>query len=210
MASRELTYALKSLTREINEAIKLVSKINQLRQTKRVKLSISKLHYEMIIELAFLRSFLAWEAFLEESFILYLIGKRSPKSYAPKRFVIPKNRQHALDFTYAESRYADWTSIDKVVARAERVFNNGEPYSSALRIRNSRFNDIKTVRNAIAHSSIRTREQFKIFVRKELTYYPTGLTPGGFLVKGTPHTPTRIFLEEYLDTILKSAGEIVR
>jgi len=209
MANIELAYVLKTLNREIDEAIKLVAKVNLLHQQKKGKLYISKLHYEMIIELAFLRGFLAWETFLEESFILYLMGKKSPSGYVPKRFVIPKNRKHAEEFTSAEARYADWTAIDVVIKRADRYFTSGEPYASALKNRTSRFNDIKTLRNAIAHSSKYTREKFKVLVRRQLTYYPAGLTPGGFLVKGLLTVTTRTFLEDYLDTILQAAKEVV-
>jgi hypothetical protein len=209
MSSKELVNVLKTLDREISEAIKLVSRIQQICQSRTVRPRISKKHFEMIVELAFLRSFLAWESFLEDSCILYLMGKKSPKGYTPKRYVMPKNLNHALDFTSAEARYADWTVADAVIKRAERFFKDGEPYSSALKIRNSRFNDLKTLRNAITHSSSQARDKFKALVRRELTYYPNGLAPGGFLLKGLPNLTSRSFLEEYLDVFTQAAKEIV-
>ena len=41
----------------------------------------TKSHYWQIVELGFLKSFLTWETFLEEAFILYLLGKQAPNGY---------------------------------------------------------------------------------------------------------------------------------
>lgn len=209
MPSTQLTYVLRSLERQINVATQLVAKINQLGKPKKTKRYISKLHHEMIIELAFLRSFLAWERFLEESFILYLLGKKSPTGFKPKRYVLPKNYKHALEISSADASYADWTSTEIVIKRAERFFNRGDPYASSLKIRTAKFNDVRTLRNAIAHSSIYSRDRFRKLVRRELTYYPAGLTPGGFLNTGLPALKSRSFLEDYLDIILESAKDII-
>jgi hypothetical protein len=91
-------------------------------------------HQDMLIELAFLRSFLAWERFLEESFVLYLLGKKSPRRYSPRRFIQPPNREYAIQLTLPESRpYADWDNHESVLIRARRFFVNGEPYESVLK-----------------------------------------------------------------------------
>jgi hypothetical protein len=210
MPAINLASTLRTLKQRIDEATKLVSRIQQLQQTHRAKSYISKTHHEMIIELSFLRSFIAWETFLEQSFILYLLGKKSPKGYAPKRYVLPQNYKHAMEISLSGQPYADWTAVDVVIRRAERFFKKGEPFASLLKLRMAQLNDIKIVRNAITHSSIYSKEQFRKLVRRELSFYPPDLTPGGFLNTGTPNLRSRIFLEHYLDVILESAGAIVR
>jgi hypothetical protein len=44
---------------------------------------ISAQRRDILTETAFLRAFIAWEIFLEETFLLYLLGHRLPKRTAP-------------------------------------------------------------------------------------------------------------------------------
>lgn len=168
-------------------------------------------HMEMVTEMAFLRAFSAWEAFLEESFILYLWGKAPPRGRAPKRYAYPPTRRVAEQIVVTEGRdYADWSNFHNVIDRAERFFENGKPYSDALKSQQSKLQDIQTIRNAIAHSSAHSWERFQRLVRRELATYPPNLTIGGLLAMTMPHSsPPMSYLEFYLSVIQLVADRIV-
>lgn len=171
-------------------------------------------HRDYLAEIAFLKSFIAWELFLEESFVLYLLGKKAPRAARPHRKLVPSNRDVAEKLFIPDKRkYAKWTVVDFIVERAEKCFVTGtEPYSSVLVAHNSRLQQITTIRNAIAHSSVSTQESFKKIVRDSLNVgvYPAGLTVGGFLSTTVPAShPPESFLESYVATLRLAATDIV-
>lgn len=171
---------------------------------------IRSLDYDLVTELSFLKSYLAWEFFLEQSFVLYMLGKQSPKRYSPRRHVHPKNRDHALQIARGEQRFADWTAVMKVINRAERCFKNGEPYNSSLSSYSRSLKDMKVIRNAIAHSSYEARTEFEKLVRARLTYYPKGLTIGKFLntINSTASLP-ETFFETYVNSLRAIAQKLI-
>ena len=84
-----------------------------------------------------------------------------------------------------------------------------ETYAS-IRIRGNMLDEVRIIRNAIAHRSVSTRQKFETLVRTKLGTLPPGLTVGGFL--GTPSpgsTPPVSFLEFYVAKIDLAAQQIV-
>ncbi len=197
---------------EFEAAIELTSRAQVWQQNLRYlsQARFTKGHYSQINELAFLQSFLTWEAFLEEAFILYLLGKKAPTGFHPQRHAIPLNRQHAEDLLASDARHTDWTAADRVIARATRFFNAGRPFVGAIRPRVNMLNNLKTIRNAISHRSAESFEKFETLVRNELTYYPNGMTPGTFLMMLVPGaTPPKTYLQSYVETLQTMAETIV-
>lgn len=146
---------------------------------------------DSMIELAFLRGFLAWEGFLEESFLLYMLGKKPPTGRAPVRYVLPPTRRAAHALAAGGRDYAKWDTGNDVVTLAERCFRDGRPYAGVLRGEQQMLQDVKTVRNAIAHDSTAARERFEGLVRRQLTVLPPKITIGGFLVAWRPWPGSR-------------------
>ncbi len=173
---------------------------------------ISTKRRDALIELAFLRAFLAWEAFLEESFILYLMGQRAPRGRAPQRFAFPPTHKAALEWIKPENRpYAEWTHATNVSSRAEKFFKDGRPFASVLRIQQNAFEEARKIRNAISHRSKSVRETFEHLIRDKLKTLPANLTVGGFLNTTVPGSaPPISFMEFYLSRIDFSAKQIVR
>jgi hypothetical protein len=213
MAHRKLKTTLAALSRNLHRMEQFTTAAQQwvYMAAPRGAPRFSAFHMEMVTEMAFLRAFMAWEAFLEESFVLYLWGKDPPRGRTPRRYAQAPTRRVAEQLVVAEGRaYADWAEVQNVVGRAERFFENGEPYSGALKSQQSKLQDIKTVRNAIAHSSSYSWERFQRLTRRELGTYPPSLTVGGFLAMTIPHSsPPQSFLEFYLSVIRLVAGMIV-
>lgn len=171
---------------------------------------ISKKRRDSITELAFLRAYLALETFLEESFVLYLLGQKPPRGRRPHRFTIPPNRKAADEWVIPEGRdYAAWHAVP-VVERAQRFFRGGGPFTTALRGSQTSLDEAKTIRNAIAHDSTIAREKFENLVRTRMGTLPAQFTIGSFLGTTIPgSTPPASFLDFYLGRIELVATQIV-
>ena len=162
-----------------------------------------------MVELAFLRSFLAWERFLEESFLLYLLGKRAPRGRQPRRFAMPPDAKAARELVLGSRRYATWDG-PATLDRAKVFFRAGRPYANAIEPRRYLLQEVQTVRNAIAHQSEVARRKFEKLVRDKLGTLPPKTTVGKFLTTAVSGSiPTRSFLELYLDEMALVAREIV-
>ncbi len=172
---------------------------------------LSSKRRDAIVELAFLQAFLAWEQFLEQAFILYLVGQAAPRGRAPRRYVFPPDKKTAASWLIPEARqYAEWTDAQHVSRRAERFFKSGSPFTSVLRAHQHVFDEARLIRNAIAHRSTTAHEKFHHVARQRLGALPLNLTVGSFLGSLTPTTtPPTSFLEFYLERIEFVAGQIV-
>ena len=166
---------------------------------------------DSMTELSFLRAFLAWEVFLEESFVLYLSGQKPPRGRAPYRYTFPPDQRTAMDWLVPEGRqYARWTTAAEVSARAERHFRGGGPYAHVLRGKQSVLDETRIIRNSIAHESMSARQKFETLVRKKLGTVSHNLTVGGFLGTNMPGSaPPVTFLESYINAIDFAARQIV-
>lgn len=171
---------------------------------------ISRKRRDSIVELAFLRTFLAWETFLEDSFLLYLLGQKPPRGRAPHRHTIPPNRKLAEEWLVPEGRqYAQWDAVP-VSNRAQRFFREGRPFTRALRSHQSTLDETKIIRNAIAHDSKNAHDKFENLVRVKLGTLPPNVTVGSFLgMTVSSSSPPVSFLEFYLEKVEVVARLIV-
>lgn len=172
---------------------------------------ISQKRRDQMTEMAFLRAFLAWETFIEESFILYLYGQKPPRGRAPRRYAFPPDFKTAKEWVVPEGRpYAQWTTAEHVSRRAERFFQAGRPFSPVLKSNQNLLDEVRTIRNAIAHHSESTQQKFDTLVRTKLGTLPPNLTVGGFLGTTVPNSiPPVSFLEFYVAKIDLAAQQIV-
>jgi len=169
-------------------------------------------HKEIIVESAFLRAFHAWEVFLEESFVSYLLGNTPPKGSPPKCKISVTRREVALQVLNSEGApFIPWTVPAKVVTRAENFFDNGLPYAPIINNQSSRLTEASTVRNAVAHAQSSAQDKFLKIVRRELTTIPTsGITVGRFLATRVPRSkPPESFFTQYLNRFRYVADQIV-
>lgn len=163
-----------------------------------------------MIDLAYLKAYLAWEVFLEESFLLYALGKRPPRGAGPQRFAFPPTRREAREWLIGEGRFARW-DVGSVKNRARRFFRGGRPYVGALQASTHALEQAATIRNAVAHRSEEARERFRNLARQMLRgTLPPDLTTGRFLNFSMPSSsPIQSFLEYYLAKIENVATQIV-
>lgn len=129
--------------------------------------AFSKKIYDAIVEHCYMQIFLAWEKFLESSFILYLNAGADLQGNTYIRYGIPKDREHAYNMIKGTKNYPDWTNINDVRCLAKIYFENGGPYSIIENIP-VEFEDIKIIRNRISHVSEKSIKAFERLLAKTI------------------------------------------
>ena len=196
----KLSHVLEELEKQIDSSQNLIAKV--------LDVGITRIQVEIIAELAFLRIFIAWENFLEESFIRYLIGAKSLSGHRPIKFANPKNMNHAKNLIYSGRKYFQWNSASDVISISESYFEEGEPYKDVLQGATTDLNDMNTIRNRIVHKSTISKNKFNDFVRKKFGHGRRGMTPGRFLLAPIYSTSQTTFLDYYV-RIIKTASRII-
>lgn len=163
----------------------------------------------LIVELSFLKLYLAWEQFLEETFTRFMCGSITASGYSPNRFVQPPTLKHAYSMVLEGKSFVDWTKISNIIRRARMFFEEGEPYVTAVGSASSELEEMRRIRNRIAHRSEHSVRLFKEVVRQRIGSIPKGMRPGRFLLYIDPNT-NQSFLEEYSTLLLAIAQNIVR
>jgi hypothetical protein len=209
----KLLNTVESLKDELDETEKLAAAAEQW-AVARFPPSVPRFlprHKEIVVKFAFLEGFLAWEAFLDESFTLYLLGEKPPKGRSPKLEHTATRRKDAERLiTGADRKYADWTKTDVLRKRSKIFFRRNDPYDSPMKANNRSFEEMKIIRNAIAHRSTHSNEEFKRVVRKFFKTYPPKLTVGKFLRLPVPNVnPPQTFMTYYFGSVVATASLIV-
>ena len=168
-------------------------------------------HIDALVGLAFLRSFISFEIFLEESFLFYLSGKMSKSGRTFRPYINPLNDEHARDILKANRDKLEWSGASEVINRAQLCFPGGLPFGPVLFPRIPIFNSAKTVRNAVAHESPESTAKLESLIRTELGYVRSGSNAGSFLGTVVPgSTPARTYFERYVMEFETCAKEIAK
>ena len=121
-----------------------------------------------IIAMAFMTNVAAWEEYIQESFIRYLMGAKSPSGYRPSlRLGRCDSRDHAIEVIAGESNYDLeknyflWMNWNVVVRRAKVYFCDGEPFSKIPVGIATLIHDSYKIRNRVVHSSLMSKKEFK-------------------------------------------------
>lgn len=169
--------------------------------------SLPNFQAALIHELAFLRCFLAWEVFLEDTFYAYLMGRSAPNGSVYQRYMTPRSLDHAKRVIRGDRPFVTWTIPGAVTDRAEMFLREGEPYATAIGNVSSDLSDMVKIRNRIAHRSDSASSTFLALVRQKLGSVPPGMSPGRFL-RGTDPAATSTRFEVYLTLLRVSAAAI--
>jgi len=194
------------LKMEIDKNFKLIQTVNQLSQ-----LQIAQVH--LIYELSFLKIFLAWELFLEKSFILFMLGKKTDSGYKPRRYVNPRDEKHAYELIKGGRSFPDWLNLEFIREKSELFFENGSPFKDVL-YNNQTIKEglqmMKITRNRIVHISPKTKDEFINLLRNEFGY-DLGIGPGEFLRKNKARSKKSLsYIDYFKDILLMAANNIVR
>jgi hypothetical protein len=149
--------------------------------------------HECVINGAFLMLFMAFEEFLENSFICYMVGQKGVNNKKLKSFVSPNSEEHAFNILKGLSKHPDFTNRDTIIILANNLFENGGSYT-ILNNFNVVFGELKKIRNAITHISIDSKNEFLNMARTKLGALPVGYNTAMFLNAFEPRTNLTFFI----------------
>jgi hypothetical protein len=199
-------------SKEANRALELAQAGVRIRvgspsnSVARRELTIARL--EALYETSFLRTFLVWETFLEQSFYRYLCGHVSALGGC-----VLINPAYAT-ITAAETAvlggndFVSWANPTKVVKRA-KLHMTGSFHELVLLSDLTRLGYFTSIRNRIAHPSDFARNEFDKATRAlALRRYP-GSSAGRFLRDRAVSAPVpKTWLEVIADELMALAHQI--
>ena len=159
----------------------------------------------LITEASFLKIFISWERFLEQSFIKYLTGKKSILNNKVNSCVKRIDVNRAADIIKGTNKYIDWSNPDIILRLAKLYFGISNPYSDHLNPIKSDLFDLRTIRNAAAHLSSTTSKSFDSLASRVLKENKSGVTVADFILSLIPETTDTVI--DYYSNILDITSE---
>lgn len=137
---------------------------------------------QLLYELAFLRMFLAWEAFLEQAFLRYLCGYASRHGTAVPQAGVSLSRTLAdAEATVLRGRnFVLWHSPSQVLGRCQQMFGSC-PIETVVRSSTARLEAFAAVRHRIVHAQEDARLKFDAATMAIAGRRYRGSRPGAFL-----------------------------
>lgn len=162
---------------------------------------------EALYETAFLRVFLAWEDFLEESFLRYLCGYRS--SLGPQNLRVTKfpTLDGARIAILGARDYLVWANPRTVAARS-KIFILGGLHETVLNSNLARLEAFNSIRNRVAHRSEYARKQFDHATVMLVGRRIAASSPGRFLREIAVPSPPVTWLYNVADELKSLAFQI--
>lgn len=183
--------------------------LSSCRSLYRHCLSPKGAHTEAGVEAAFLQMFRAWESFLEDCSLAFMCGKLRCDALSVSCHVRTLNEETARGLIYQDRPYVEWTDVDKVIQRWDRLFPPLSLLVSAIRPAKLELSQMAAIRNAIAHSSLLSREKFQKVVQSHYGGKPSISRPADLLNAMYPKDITRTFFDHYADVLEITATKLV-
>ena len=184
-------------------SVQLVNKAH--REDSRGRYILSAEQRRAITEYAFLRLFIAWEAFIEESFLKYSVGVASCRGNIVIRILNPQSEEHAYSIIRGGKAFIEWSNVDIIRPAAKLIFHDGGPFETPLSSILQSINEAKTIRNSIAHISRTTQPKLEHLALTKLGIVRNGITPYEVVYKSTA---SGIVFTDYASTFEAAATDI--
>jgi len=139
---------------------------------------------------AFLNMFIAWESFLETSLAEFMTGGRTISGQAPIRYVVPRTVKEAQAIVIGIMRYFDYANHENFKKMARLYFDAGYPYEPHLSGIASDLADLKTLRNASAHTTSTTQNALETLALRIFGQPQSGITLYQTLTNVDPRSGT--------------------
>ncbi len=163
---------------------------------------------EFIVSSAFLKLFIAWEGFLEKSFISYLTGELSLDGGILTKYANPIDTSHAHKIIIGTQKYVDWSNIEIVNRISSLFFENAQPYTSVLNSIARELSELRTIRNAAAHTSSTTQRQLDAVASRIFSRTVSNIRVADFITSISPEDNTKTILQIYQLKLTISAENI--
>ena len=166
-------------------------------------------HTQAGIEAAFLQLQKSWELFLENLLLCLLIGHRPHTTIITSHFTV-SDLEIARGIVLREDNYLDWIGIDRVKNRFNAYLIEAPNHiSNTLSAIATELNEIRIVRNAIAHSSKKAKDDFANLWLRKVGGSPTITVPADFLKLPDPNNLPSTYFDKYADTLETAAGIMI-
>lgn len=163
---------------------------------------------EFICESSFLRIFIAWETFLENCFVDYLLNEPSILNNRPAKWANPINKEHAQEIIIGNQRFMDWSNPESVRKISQIFFHQGYIFNTTLSSINAQLMDLKAIRNSAAHMSSTTSSKLDGVSARILNTPCTNYTAYKLLFSIHPHSaPANLTVLDHYLQILDIAAE---
>jgi len=165
---------------------------------------------DFIIESSFLKFFISWENFLENSFLDFLLGEPSIKGTVIRRHAIPVDRSHAHKILIGTQKYVDWANPEIVRRLSKLYFDNTNPIETIISSIQTDIFDLKTIRNAAAHISSTTSHEIDALATRKLRRQCINFTVSQLILAFDPVAAvnTQTFLTTYTNLLDAAADNI--
>ena len=164
---------------KVSEAGSFVSRCATARRVGGNRPALIAANIEWAHEVALLKVMVASERFFELALGLYVIGERTTSGYRPRRIRrIESTLPSILDAFRGDQNFIGWNDPSDIAKRAERWLRNGEPFQTTLSAAGQLLKYLKTMRNAIAHSSDSALEKYANATRSLYGATPKQVSPG--------------------------------
>jgi hypothetical protein len=161
-----------------------------------------------LTEAAVVRTHIAWERFLEQSFLSYLVGETSISGARIVRYLDPPSFDHANRVLIGTQRYVDWGNPEIVVKLAGLYFPLGTPYKVAIEGVQSDLSDLRAVRNAAAHLSTSTSTQLDRVALRRVKKAVVGITVYDLVTASDSGAPGKTILQSFMEILIAAATVI--
>ena len=146
-------------------------------------------HVRRVVELAFLGVIGSWEEFLEQTLVRYIAGAKCDNDYKPiLRLGKAADITHAYHLISGDPKFdpakgfIGLSNPTTTVDMARLFLEGGRPYTSAFKGQEELLADANRLRNKVAHSSTKAREDFKRTARRLLNLGSQGRLTQGYRV----------------------------
>jgi hypothetical protein len=136
---------------------------------------------------------IACERALEKLFLGLLVGTLKSSLRTVKPLITINSHRVAAAIIRGERRYVDWLPYEnQTLKRAEAFFSSGRPFSSLSAPGKTALEDLRVIRNALAHESPSALRTFENRLTRGKNLPPNQTRPAGYL-RGNHHgTLTRL------------------
>ena len=143
-----------------------------------------------------------FENLVHDAFILYCLGRRNNTGKSAIPYLRPRSFGHGEELIQSTMRHLDWTDPDMVIRRSELYLKNGEPVKGVFTSNKQILDELRILRNHIAHNSKQSRRAYVNLLQQKLGTIPLRQPPvGEFLLMQDREEPAKYYLETYLETL---------
>lgn len=170
--------------------------------------NLTEAQFNILSEGLFSIGFRQFERFLEEVFVLYARGVRSPSGRVARPFIVPRSAAHALDLMQSAMPFLEWNSPETVINRAELYLRDGAPIKAVIVAHRTLFEDARQIRNHIAHDSRESLRRYRNVAARRLRIAPANVPPPGRFLQQTDPVASTHMLLTFVNGFERIAGDL--